>query len=129
MIGANLVESLMGREKSILKGTPMTPVGIIAVIIGLAASYMIATRGPGLLAGAIAVVIAVVLRSLSVRASRRILALRRGPDTDPWARPTRAQRRALAGGLRNAMSLTMLTSMFPEQTQRGYALAGRLHLA
>jgi hypothetical protein len=119
----------MGREKSILKGTPMTPVGIVAVILGLAASYQIATRGPGLLAATIAVVIAVVLRTLSVRASRQILALQRDRSVDPWARPTRAQRRALAGGLRTTMSLTTLTSMFPQQTVRGYAIANRLRLA
>ena len=107
----------------------MTPAGIIAVILGLAASYLTATRGPGLLAGAIAVVLAVALRTLAVRAGRTILALRRDPATDPWARPSRAQRRALAAGLRRTMALTTLTSMFPDQAVRGYAIANRLRLA
>lgn len=107
----------------------MTPVGIIAVFLGLVASYQIAIRGPGLLAAALAVVVAMTLRTLSVRANRAILSLQRDPATDPWARSTGAQRRALARGLRYSVGLTTLTSMFPRQTVRGYALANRLRLA
>ena len=106
----------------------MTPVGIIAVILGLAASYQIATRGPGLLAALLAVAVAVVLRTLSVRASRTILALQRDKSDDPWARTSRKQRRALATGLRTTLSLTAITSLFPDQAVQGYAMANRLRL-
>lgn len=107
----------------------MTPVGIILVLIGLGASFQLATRGPALLAAGLAVLVAAALRTLSQRASARMRTMASTPRSDPWARPSRDERRAMARSLKLSMSLTSLSSMFPVQTERGYALADRMGLA
>jgi len=124
------VKSLMVREKKIPeRESTVTPVGIILVLIGLGASFQLATRGPALLAAGLAVLVAAGLRTLSQRASTRLRNMASTPRSDPWARPSRDERRAMARSLKLSMSLTSLSSMFPVQTERGYALADRMGLA
>lgn len=106
----------------------MTPVGLVLILVGLAAAFQVATRGPALLAAGIAVIAAVVIRTMSVRAANALSAMGEDRSSDPWARISRNQRRALARSFRLTMSSTTLTSLFPKQTVTGYALAGRLGL-
>lgn len=111
----------------------MTPVSIALLAAGLAISaavlYLAATRGPALVADGLATVLATVLRIRTVRANAVLLGLERPADADPWAKPSRDQRRALSRSLKLAMSTTTLASVFPAQIVRGHELAERLGYA
>lgn len=107
----------------------MTPVGIVIVLIGIAAAYQLAIRGPAALAAGVAIVAAAVLRLLTVRAGKALVAHSTTQRSDPWARSTRQERRILARSLRLTMGMTTLTSLFPKQVVTGYALANRMGIA
>ena len=107
----------------------MTPVGLVLLLFGIAAAYQFATRGPAFLAAGVAVLVATYIRTQSVRASNALVAAAATTRDDPWARTTRKEQRLLARSLRLTMGATTLTSLFPKQTVRGYALAGRLGFA
>lgn len=107
----------------------MTPVGAILILFGLAVAYQITTRGPAVLAAGIAIIAAMIIRMLSVRAANALVAHASTSRDDPWARSSRVERRALSRSLKLTMSATTLTSLFPRQTVTGYALAGRLGIA
>lgn len=107
----------------------MTPVGIVAILLGLVAAYQIAIRGPAFAAAIVAVCIAVVLQTLSARTAEAIVAARETRPADPWGRQSRSDRRLLARGMDLTMSLTSLTSLYPAQSRRGLAIARGLRLA
>lgn len=119
----------MVREKEILKGTPMTPVGMILVVIGLLAAYQTLARGPAFIAALIAVGIAIVIRSLAVRASDSLAKIKPKESDDPWAKTSRSDRRLLARNLKLTMAQTTLSSLYPKQASQGYAIAGRMFAA
>lgn len=106
----------------------MSPVGIVLVLLGLAAAFQIATRGPALLAAAVAVVVLAVLQGLNQRA-RRALAEVDVRGRDPAVRSTRAELRLLRRAAARALALNAMGSMFPQQSAQGARLAGRLGFA
>ncbi len=119
----------LGIGEKPLKGKAMTPVGIVAILLGLAAAYQIAMRGPAFLAAVIAVGVAVVLQTLAARTAKAIVAARDSRPADPWGRQSRGDRRLLARGMDLTMSLTSLTSLYPAQSRRGLSIAQGLRLA
>lgn len=123
-----MVNSLMVRGK-FPKRTPMTPVGLILILLGIAIAYQLAVRVPGLLAGGIAIITATVIRIQSVRASKALLALSQTQRADPWATPSRKERQILARSFKLTMRSTTMSSLFPKQTLTGYGLANRLGFA
>lgn len=107
----------------------MTPVGILLILLGIGAAYLVATRAPSLLAAGIAIIIAIILRALCVRADNELQKMAEVPNRDPWAATPRKERRLLARALKLSISSTTLTSLFPQQALQGYRIAGRMGFA
>lgn len=107
----------------------MTPVGILLVILGLAAAYQAATRGPAFVAGLIATAVAIILHSLAARAAEAVKRHQKTRDGDRWARTSRAERTLLSKDLKRTMSLTMIMGLFPRQAMTGYKIARQFKLA
>lgn len=109
----------------------MTPVGLIAVLLALAAGYQTITRGPAFLMAGIALATYVAIRTVAVRTGRSILAGRAAAiaNTDPWRRPSRRDQRLQARSLALCIALTELTSLFPSMAAHGSGICDRLGYA
>jgi len=116
----------------LLKDTSVvTPVGLISVLLALAAGYQAITRGPAYIIAAIALSVFVAIRAMSVRTGREIVGLRGDSvaSTDPWAKPSRRDRRLQRRALSLNLSLTELGSIFPSIAVRGVGICERLGYA
>ncbi len=107
----------------------MTPVVTILVVIGFFAAYQTLARGPEFIAALIAVGIAIFIRTLAVRASDALVKSKSKISDDRWAKTSSSERRLLARNLRLTMAQTTLSSLYPRQAIKGYAIAGRMFAA
>lgn len=109
----------------------MTPVGLIAVMLALAAGYQTITRGPAILMAGIVLATYVAIRTVAVRTGRAMMAGRDDAvaSRDPWRRPTRRDRRLQARSLALCIALTELTSLFPSMAGHGSGICERLGYA
>lgn len=124
--------TLKYRGKSFMKDTSVvTPVGLLLVLFALVAGYQTITRGPAFLMAGIVLMTYVVIRTLAVQAGRQIIDGRSASleNRDPWARPSRRDRKLQRRALNLNIALTQLTSLFPTTSLRGRGFCEKLGYA
>lgn len=84
------------------------------------AGWVAARLGPALLASLIATFAALVVVHQSRNSARRLIEA--GPRRATWDRPSRADRKLLAGGLHATMNVVSLTSLLPMAVLRANRL-------
>lgn len=107
----------------------MTPVGLIIILLGIAIAYQLVKKLPGLIAGTVAVIIAIITRIQNAKAAKALLELDRSDRIDPWKAPSRRERKIMSNAFDLAIKSTIVTSLLPEQTMAGYGLARRIGFA
>lgn len=107
----------------------MTPVGLITIIICLLVGYQLIQRGPAFLAGLAVTATYALYRVMASKANAALRDHAHVAARDPWATPSRAERRLLSKALKLSIAQTALFSQHPRQAMRGAALAERFGIA